>query len=209
MFPAEMSDRLVAEELQADLGSAVIGREIIVLEQTSSTSDAILQISNADSKEGVVVFAEHQTAGRGQRGNRWESAAGKGLWFSVLLRPRIDLPSSPQLTAWAAEAISGAIENEFSLTPTIKLPNDVQIDGRKVAGVLVEMRAQKNAPHLAIAGIGVNVNQSREDFPTELQSRAISLAMALGEQVDRQKFAIALLRKLDRTYREKFASAGL
>jgi len=207
MFPAEMSDRLVGDELQADLGSAVIGREIIVLEQTSSTSDAILQISNADSKEGVVVFAEHQTAGRGQRGNRWESAAGKGLWFSVLLRPRIDLPSSPQLTAWAAEAISGAIENEFSLTPTIKLPNDVQIDGRKVAGVLVEMRAQKNAPHLAIAGIGVNVNQSREDFPTELQSRAISLAMALGEQVDRQKFAIALLRKLDRTYRELFGKS--
>jgi BirA family biotin operon repressor/biotin-[acetyl-CoA-carboxylase] ligase len=207
MFPAEMSDRLVAEELQADLGSAVIGREIIVLEQTSSTSDAILQISNADSKEGVVVFAEHQTAGRGRRGNRWESAAGKGLWFSVLLRPRIDLPSSPQLTAWAAEAISSAIQNEFSLTPTIKLPNDVQIDGRKVAGVLVEMRAQKNAPHLAIAGIGVNVNQSREDFPTELQSRAISLAMALGEQVDRQKFAIALLRKLDRTYRELFGKS--
>ena len=207
MCPAEMSDRLVAEELQADLGSAVIGREIIVLGQTSSTSDAILQISNADSKEGVVVFAEHQTAGRGQRGNRWESAAGKGLWFSVLLRPRIDLPSSPQLTAWAAEAISGAIENEFSLTPTIKLPNDVQIGGRKVAGVLVEMRAQKNAPHLAIAGIGVNVNQSRDDFPTELQSRAISLAMALGEQVDRQKFAIALLRKLDRTYRELFGKS--
>ena len=207
MFPAEMLDRLVGNELQVDVGSAVIGREIIVLEQTNSTSDAILQISNADSKEGVVLFAEHQTAGRGQRGNRWESAAGKGLWFSILLRPRIDLPSSPQLTAWAAEAISGVIENEFSLTPTIKLPNDVQIDGRKVAGVLVEMRAQKNAPHLAIAGIGVNVNQSREDFPTELQSRAISLAMALGEQVDRQKFAIALLRKLDRTYRELFGKS--
>ena len=209
MFPAEMSDRLVAEELEADLGGAVIGREIIVLEQTSSTSDAILQISNVDSKEGVVVFAEHQTAGRGQRGNRWESAAGKGLWFSILLRPKIDLASSPQLTAWAAEAVSGAIQNEFSLTPTIKPPNDVQIDGRKIAGVLVEMRAQEKAAHLAIAGIGVNVNQSREDFPKELQSRAISLAMAFGKQIDRQSFAVALLRKLDRTYREKFVSAGL
>jgi BirA family biotin operon repressor/biotin-[acetyl-CoA-carboxylase] ligase len=202
-----MLDRLVAEELQADLGSAVIGREIIVLEQTTSTNDAILQIATADSNEGLVLFAEHQTAGRGQRGNRWESAAGKGLWFSILLRPRIDLASSPQLTAWAAEAISGAIENEFSLTPTIKLPNDVQIDECKVAGVLVEMRAQKNAPHLAIAGIGVNVNQSREDFPKELQSSAISLAIALGERVDRQKFAIALLRKLDRTYHELFGKS--
>jgi BirA family biotin operon repressor/biotin-[acetyl-CoA-carboxylase] ligase len=204
-----MPDGLVAEELQADLASGVIGREIIVLEQTGSTNDAILQIANANSKEGLVVFAEHQTAGRGQRGNRWESAAGKGLWFSILLRPNIDLASSPQLTAWAAEAVSGAIQNEFFLTPTIKLPNDVQIDGRKIAGVLVEMRAQEKAAHLAIAGIGVNVNQSREDFPKELQSRAISLALALGKQIDRQSFAVALLRKLDRTYREKFVSAGL
>jgi BirA family transcriptional regulator, biotin operon repressor / biotin---[acetyl-CoA-carboxylase] ligase len=204
-----MPDGLVAMELEADLASGVIGREIIVLEQTGSTNDAILQIANANSKEGLVVFAEHQTAGRGQRGNRWESAAGKGLWFSILLRPKIDLASSPQLTAWAAEAVSGAIQNEFSLTPAIKPPNDVHIGGRKVAGVLVEMRAQEKAPHLAIAGIGVNVNQSREDFPKELQNRAISLATALGKQIDRQSFAIALLRKLDRTYREKFVSAGL
>ena len=204
-----MPDGLVAEELQADLASGVIGREIIVLKQTGSTNDAILQIANANSKEGLVVFAEHQTAGRGQRGNRWESAAGKGLWFSILLRPKIDLASSPQLTAWAAEAVSGAIQNEFSLTPTIKLPNDVQIEGRKIAGVLVEMRAQEKAAHLAIAGIAVNVNQSREDFPKELQRRAISLAMALGKQIDRQSLAVALLRKLDRTYREKFMSAGL
>ena len=204
-----MPEGLIAEQLQADLASGVIGREVIVLDQAGSTNDAVLQIANANSKEGLVVFAEHQTAGRGQRGNRWESAAGKGLWFSILLRPRIDLASSPQLTTWAAEAVSNAIQNEFSLTPTIKPPNDVQIDGAKVAGVLVEMRAQQNAPHLAIAGIGVNVNQSREDFPRELRSRAISLAMALGKQINRQSFAVALLRTLDRTYCEKFASAGL
>jgi len=207
MFRAEMPDRLVAGRLQDDLGTAVIGREIIVLEQTASTNDAILQIANANPKDGLVVFAEHQTAGRGQRGNRWESAAGKGLWFSILLRPKIDLASSPRLTAWAAEAISGAIQNEFSLTPAIKPPNDVQIDGRKVAGVLIEMRAREKAAHLAVAGIGVNVNQSREDFPRELQSRAISLAMALGRQVDRHSFAIALLRNLDRTHRARFASS--
>ena len=199
-----MPEGLIAEQLQADLASGVIGREVIVLDQAGSTNDAILQIANPNSKEGLVVFAEHQTAGRGQRGNRWESAAGKGLWFSILLRPRIDLASSPQLTSWAAEAVSNAIQNEFSLTPAIKPPNDVQIDGGKVAGVLVEMRAQQNAPHLAIAGIGVNVNQSREDFPKELQSHAISLAMALGKQINRQSFAVALLQKLDLTYRELF-----
>jgi BirA family transcriptional regulator, biotin operon repressor / biotin---[acetyl-CoA-carboxylase] ligase len=203
-----MSAALVAKELQAGVGSAVIGREIIVLEQTDSTNDAILRFAKANPREGLIVFAEHQTAGRGQRGNRWESAAGKGLWFSILLRPEIDLANSPQLTAWAAEGVSGAIRNEFSLTPTIKLPNDVQIDGCKVAGVLVEMRAQKKAAHLAVAGIGVNVNQAHEDFPKELQSRATSLAMVLGKRVDRQKFAIALLRNLDRTYRARFGRSA-
>ena len=204
MSPAEMLDRLVADEMRAALGSVLIGREIIVLDQTGSTNDAIVQIATPNSGEGLVLFAEHQTAGRGQRGNRWESAAGKGLWFSILLRPRIEINRSPLLTAWAAETMSGAIENEFSLRTTIKLPNDVQIDGRKVAGVLVEMRAQEKAPYSAIVGIGINMNQALEDFPKELQSRANSLAIALGRQVDRQNFAIALLRDLDRSYRERF-----
>ena len=82
--------------------------------------------------EGLVLFAEHQTAGRGQRGNRWESAAAKGLWFSILLRPGIQLNRSGLLTVWAIEAIAEAIRIEFSLKPTIKLPNDVQIDGQKL-----------------------------------------------------------------------------
>jgi len=164
----------------------------------------MMRFATSNSKEGLVLFAEHQTEGRGQRGNRWESAAGKGLWFSILLQPRIDINNSPRLTTWAAEAISDLIQNEFFLKATIKLPNDVEINGRKVAGVLVEMRAQEKAPHLAIAGIGINVNQSLEDFPRELQSWAISLAMALDRQVNRQKFAIALLRNLDRSYRERF-----
>jgi len=204
MSPAEMLDRFVADEMRAALGNTAIGREIIVLDQTGSTNDAILKIATPNSSEGLVLFAEHQTAGRGQRGNRWESATGKGLWFSILLRPGIEINRSSQLTAWVAETISEAIENEFPLTTTIKSPNDVQIDGRKVAGVLVEMRAHKKAPHSAIVGIGINVNQALEDFSKELQSRAISLAIALDRQVDRQNFAIALLRNLDRSYRERF-----
>src|SRR6266404_6282659 len=169
MLPAEMLDRLIAEQLQAHLPCATIGRQIVVLEQTSSTNNAILQVASANFKEGLVLFAEHQTAGRGQRGNRWESAAGKGLWFSILLRPNIQINDSAQLTIWAIEAIADVIRTEWNLEPAIKLPNDVQLFGRKVAGVLVEMRAQEKAPHLAIVGVGINVNQSMEDFPPELQ----------------------------------------
>src|SRR5438132_556485 len=206
MFQAESVDRLIADELQAHFACATIGRQIIVLEQTGSTNDAILQVATGNTKEGLVLFAEHQTAGRGQRGNRWESPAGKGLWFSILLRPKISVSDSGCLTIWAIETISDVIRMEFSLEPTIKLPNDIRIQGRKVAGVLTEMRAQENAPHLAIVGIGINVNQSSDDFPVDLQGRAISLAMALGQRVDRQKFAVALLRNLDRTYRARLAS---
>jgi BirA family transcriptional regulator, biotin operon repressor / biotin---[acetyl-CoA-carboxylase] ligase len=205
MSQTEILDRFVADDVRAALGKAVIGREIIVLDQTGSTNDAILQIATPNSSEGLVLFAEHQTAGRGQRGNRWESAAAKGLWFSILLRPRIEIHRSPLLTAWAAETISEVIENEFSLKTTVKLPNDVQIDRRKVAGVLVEMRAREKALHSAIVGIGINVNQALEDFPKELRARAVSLAIALGRQVDRQNLAIAVLHSLDRSYRERFA----
>ena len=209
MFQAEMSDRLIGDELQAHSARATIGRQIIVLKQTRSTNDAILQVATANSNQGLVLFAEHQTAGRGQRGNRWESAAGKGLWFSVLLRPKIQINDSGQLTIWAIETISDVIRTEFSIEPAIKLPNDVRLSGRKVAGVLVEMRAQQKAPHLAVVGIGINVNQSLEDFPPELQNRAISLAMALHRPVDRRQFAVAVLRYLDRTYRERFTDEAL
>jgi BirA family biotin operon repressor/biotin-[acetyl-CoA-carboxylase] ligase len=214
MSTAEKLDRLIAERLQAALPCSIIGREVIVLEQTGSTNDAILQVASPQGAavssppslvhEGLVLFAEHQTAGRGQRGNRWESTAGKGLWFSILLRPEIQLSDSGRLTIWAIEAISDVIRIEFGLEPAIKLPNDVQLNGHKVAGVLVEMRAQNKAPHLAVVGIGINVNQCRADFPVELQDRAISLAMALGRQVDRQNLAVALLRNLDLTYCENF-----
>ncbi|PYK50693.1 MAG: biotin--[acetyl-CoA-carboxylase] ligase [Verrucomicrobia bacterium] len=205
MFQAESVDQLIAGELQAHFACAIIGWQIIVLEQTGSTNDAILRVATPSSKEGLVLFAEHQTAGRGQRGNRWESVAAKGLWFSILLRPKISVNDSAQLTIWAIEAISDVIRTELSLQPAIKLPNDIQVHGRKVAGVLVEMRAQEKAPHLAIVGIGINVNQSLQDFPRELQSRAISLAMALQQPVDRQKFAVAVLQNLDRTYQARFA----
>src|SRR4029450_7053960 len=127
MSTVEKLDRLTADHLQAALPGAIIGRKIIVLEQPGSTNDAIWRVASTDGlpsiKEGLVVFAEHQTDGRGQRGNRWESAAGKGLWVSIVVRPEIHRSDSGRLTIWAIEAIADAIHTEFGLEPAIKLPN--------------------------------------------------------------------------------------
>src|SRR5947207_14171806 len=143
MFPGEILDPLNADELRAQLRCAVIGKEIIALEQTSSTNDAILQLVATNPKEGLVLFAEHQTAGRGQRGNRWESAPGKGLWFSILLHPKIDIGESARLAEWAARTVANTISREFALPASVKLPNDILVASKKIAGVLVEMRAQQ------------------------------------------------------------------
>src|SRR6266446_1253376 len=200
--------RLEAEALRPALSGCTIGREIVVLEETTSTNEALLQMATPNTREGLVLFAEHQTAGRGQRGNVWESAAGKGLWFSILLHPKIEIKDSARLTSWAADIVAATIRDSTFLNAIVQPPNDIYIDGRKVAGVLVEMRAQKNAPHIAILGIGLNVNQTPRDFSEELRKRAVSLATLRRRPLDRHLLAVALLRNLDRTYTEIFLEGG-
>jgi BirA family biotin operon repressor/biotin-[acetyl-CoA-carboxylase] ligase len=195
------ADRLSAAKLRAGLGQCTIGKEIIVLDETTSTNDVVLQLANGGAPEGLVVFTEHQTAGRGQRNNVWESAAGKGLLFSLLLRPNIAMQESARLVDWAVKGIAWAVESACLRKATIKPPNDIYIDGRKVGGVLVEMRAQPGAPHLAVVGVGVNVNQTLQDFSEEIRQRATSLAIARHGPIDRSVFALALLRNLDLLYR--------
>lgn len=192
-------DRLIVAELGTSLGESVIGRRIIILASTRSTNDFLLQMLTPELPEGCVVFAEEQTAGRGQRGNRWESASHLGLWCSVLLRPRLALAESGRLTDWAAQAVAATVARETGLEPVIKPPNDVYVSGRKIAGVLVDTRNERDRIDAAIVGIGINLNQALEDFPVELRKRAGSLRMDLGRQLDRTTFAIALLRELERT----------
>lgn len=197
MSPAD--DRLDAAELEGACAGQLIGRRIVVREEVSSTNDVVAQLA-PDADEGLVAIAERQTAGRGQYGRRWESAAGKGLWLSALLRPTIGVAESGQLTTMLAETIAAAIARELGLSPRIKPPNDVYIDERKVAGVLVEMRVEANGGYCAIAGIGINVNHAPGDFPPELRESAGSLATAAGRPVSRAAFARTFLQELDSAY---------
>src|SRR6267143_5587657 len=133
MSEADRSDRLVADDLRAGLEECRLGNQLVVVEETASTNDLVWEAETRGAPEGFVVFAERQTAGRGQYGRRWESAPHQGLWFSVLLRPRITLRESPRLTSLLAEVVSATIAEVTRCTPTIKPPNDIYISGRKVA----------------------------------------------------------------------------
>src|SRR6267378_1835687 len=137
---SEPSDRLIATELRAALEGCRIGTEIVVVEETASTNDIAWEAADRGAAEGFVVFAERQTAGRGQYGRRWESAPYQGLWFSVLLRPRITLTESPQLTWLLASVVAATIREQTGCSTFIKPPNDIYVSERKVAGILVEGR---------------------------------------------------------------------
>lgn len=195
-----LSDRLIAAELRAGLEGCRIGNEIVVVEEARSTNDLAWEALARGTPEGFVVFAERQTAGRGQYGRRWESAPRQGLWLSILLRPTLTLRESPRLTSLLAEVVAETITEHAGCAATIKPPNDIYVAGRKVAGILVEGRTANDGAYVAVAGIGLNVNQTMEDFPEELRATATSLAMVAGRNIDRAELAIALLRNLEKRF---------
>lgn len=205
-------DALHADDLLAQLTQVrVIGRDIRVFQETTSTSDIVEKLARDGVREGVVVFAESQTRGRGRLGRKWDSPARHGLWFSLLLRPKLRPQEITQLTVAAATALRRAIENETGLKPEIKWPNDILIGGRKVAGILTELSAELDRVQHVILGIGIDVNQKASDFPSELRTIATSLAAAAARPVSRSDLAVALLRNLDQDYGRVIAGdfAGL
>jgi len=194
-------DVLHADDLLSRLGKTkVIGRDIRVFEETTSTNDVIEKLARDGVKEGVVVFAESQTKGRGRLGRKWMSPARKGLWFSVLLRPDLRPQETTQLTVASATALVRAIRSHAGLKPEIKWPNDILIRGKKVAGILTELSAEVDRIKHVILGIGVDVNLSATEFPPELRRNATSLKIETGKPVSRPELAVAILRELDHDY---------
>jgi BirA family biotin operon repressor/biotin-[acetyl-CoA-carboxylase] ligase len=194
-------DVLHADDLIARLGKTkVIGRDIQVFEQTTSTNDVVEKLARDGVKEGVVVFAEAQTKGRGRLGRQWMSPARKGLWFSILLRPELRPQETTQLTVAAATALWRAIRAETGITAEIKWPNDILIRGKKVVGILTELSAEVDRVKHVTLGVGVDVNLSASEFPSDLRKIATSLRVESGKSIARPELATAILRELDRDY---------
>jgi BirA family biotin operon repressor/biotin-[acetyl-CoA-carboxylase] ligase len=193
-------DRLTADDIKARLKTSVIGSEILVFEETASTNEVVEHLAKSGAREGLVVFAESQTRGRGRRGRAWASPRGKGLWFSVLLRPTLPTSAASRITVAASVAVARAIRQNCGVDARIKWPNDVMVNGKKLAGILTELRAEADEILLAILGIGIDVNCQREDFPGELGNIATSLQLETGHAQDRVALAAQVLIALDECY---------
>jgi BirA family biotin operon repressor/biotin-[acetyl-CoA-carboxylase] ligase len=197
---AAAPDLLIPELITAGLKSSRIGRNLVCLRETGSTNEAAFKLAEEGAEEGTVVVAETQRRGKGRLGRIWESPAGVNLYCSVILRPPILPAKAAQMTFLSSVAVARAIAAETQLRPFIKWPNDLLINGKKVAGLLNEMSAETEKVNFIVLGIGVNINMKREQFPDELRHPATSLFLESGKPVNRAAFTRALLEALDLLY---------
>ncbi|PLT28356.1 biotin--[acetyl-CoA-carboxylase] ligase [Peribacillus deserti] len=192
-------DKLSGNSILLGLETKEIGKNISYHESLASTQKLAHKLADSGAEEGTLVIADEQTQGKGRLLRTWHSAK-TGIWMSLILRPRIPMQQAPQLTLLAAVAIVQAIEDTTSIFPTIKWPNDILINGKKVTGILTEMQAEADRIHSVIIGIGINVNQSLEDFPDDIKETATSLALEEGEPISRTSVIQSFLKHFEILY---------
>ena len=183
-------DTLAAENVVPRLRGR-FGRPYLYAETCPSTQ----RLLGPEQAEGAVAVAEEQTEGRGRLGRTWVSPPGVSILCSVLLEPAVETPRLPELTVVAGEACAEAIGRVTGLEPRIKLPNDVLLGDRKVAGILAEARDGR-----VVLGVGINVNVEPAELPQDVAKPATSLLGELGEPVDRAELLVTLLESLEQHY---------
>jgi BirA family transcriptional regulator, biotin operon repressor / biotin---[acetyl-CoA-carboxylase] ligase len=195
------------EELRSYFLSRIIGRRIEYYEELESTNTEALRLAVDDAPEGTVVIADAQSEGRGRLDRLWESPPSLNLYLSVVLRPDIPAAAASLIPLMVGVAVADIISKYCPGRVRLKWPNDVLVDGRKICGILTEMRTRADRVHFIIAGIGVNINMRKLDFPREIRETATSLRIWTECEIDRIDVAIRLFENLERWYRI-FLSGG-
>jgi BirA family biotin operon repressor/biotin-[acetyl-CoA-carboxylase] ligase len=193
--------------VQADLHTAIFGRDIMFYQTIDSTNRIAKEQAEAGAREGMVVIAEEQTAGKGRLGRAWFSPAGSNILCSIILYPGMAPSEAFKLTMLASVAVVNAIRNVCGQAARIKWPNDVYIGSRKVCGVLTEFMADHSALAYVVIGIGLNVNFDPSRYP-EIMETATSLQAACGRPISRPTLFRALLQEMERLYGELHTNGG-
>ena len=189
-------DRLFSFEVKTGLQTKFIGRKIYYFESLGSTMDTALQFGIKGEAEGTIVLAEAQTKGRGRLGRQWVSPKYKGIYASIILRPKISPQAAPILTLLSAVSICEAIKEVTQIEAQIKWPNDILINNKKLGGILTELNAEMDEVRFVVIGIGLNVNNDKKN----LVSGATSLKEQKKENVNRINLLQELLRKIEANY---------
>lgn len=195
-------DVLFPHEITFGLSTKTLGINIYSFDRVGSTNVIAHKYADKDEPEGTVILAERQTAGKGRLGRTWHSPAKRGIYLSMILRPQIAPTMAPGLSLIAALSIAKTLREYPGIKATIKWPNDVLFDGRKLAGVLTELAAEIDRIKYVIMGIGINANHDENDFPAELRDKASSLKIVAKAPVDRIKLTKLLLTFLEEHYQE-------
>lgn len=191
-------DLLLPEILQPLLRGTIFDGNIHHFYKIGSTNTTAMAAAADGAPQGTVFLAEEQTSGRGRGSNTWESERSTGIYCSAIVRPHLPPSDVLGLSLAAGLAVHAAIRQiDPRVSPDLKWPNDVLIDGKKVCGILTEMNSEATQVRFIVVGIGINVNQ--KTFPPELG--AISLLQATGSEWSRVELTAALLKSLDREYR--------
>lgn len=182
------------------LQTKVIGRKIHSYQSLGSTNTAAWKMAEDGAPEGTLIVADRQTAGRGRMGRNWHSPPRVGLWFSLVLRPKIAPAQAPGLSLLSALVFSQTLQSHCRIEAKIKWPNDCQIAGKKVAGILTELSSELDLINFVIVGIGLNVNQTKNDFPTVLRTKATSLFLETEKKWHRAELLADFLQSFEESY---------
>lgn len=195
----EIGDVMTAAEIKSCLGPGLWGQEVAYYQETDSTNTRAKYLAEEGAGEGTLIVAESQCAGKGRRGKSWSSPPGTSVYMSLVLRPDITPSQASMLTLVTALGVSEGIRTAVGVTPQIKWPNDLVLEGKKLCGILTEMSTELETIHYVVVGIGINVNT--EGFPPELSGTATSLLLETGRSFSRAALIGAVVQSLEQYYR--------
>ena len=194
-----MDAKLTQESLSASLTTALLGRTLYMYHSTDSTNARAVELAQAGTPDGTLVLADEQTAGRGRLGRQWLAPSGSSLLLSLILHPSLQPRQIQRLAMITSLAACQAIDKITGLEVRIKWPNDLQISGRKVGGMLCEAGLHGRRLAFVVVGLGINVNLSPVSLG-QLLTPATSLSHELGHEVERLPLLCALLEDLEIAY---------